>query len=511
MGDDDYSECIISIDRRERDQDRIKEVTDFFESHGSIVQMESSHRCDYHIEGIVKGVPINLGIEHKVLTGDFFPSLDEIPSKLFEAYRIFDDVALFVEEGNYSIKMTDDGLDCWIQEPKMQAMTGAEGVGTMAMYQNTMGSLAEAGIHCRSFRTVKHFPITISGLIKNLVKPIHRGIAIKNPEKSFYPDMMNILAKLPGIGAKTAEKGLKYIPNLERFCSLGLDDLKDIFGEVSGRKLYSFITNDSRKAECAKNWEEYYQTVREKHQPKSKERVNSNSKIDEKAESKHRVTPAQKKVLNRKDEAIATPSQQPKNPALEFLNEYVPQYIEITDDSKKWYPIILEFIQSQPEGIMLSDIVKANPKCPEQIIFKLIQEYMNAGEAYEPKIGKIMATNLNVYVEKVKQSEILSVVEATPIVESPLPELPDGRNYTKRELGVRITDIDLTEYIRRKPRTLDEIGKYFMWSPEFTLKSLYLVKEKGKIWYDSARKVWDFGKSKEPMPIVADKALDVGV
>lgn len=498
MSDDIGSEfcqlCLV-IDTREKDIERIDAMANFWEAHGGIVEKRKVDLGDYEITGYYKDVEISLLLEHKVLTGDFFPSLDGMPERFFQAFKDYKDVGLMIEEGNYTIKPTDDEMDAWVQNDKMQLMTGAEGIGTLSMFNNFCGSMAEAGVHVRTFRTIKHFPITVSGLLKNLAKPIHRGIAIKNPEKTFYPDMMNILAKLPGVGAKTAEKGLKYIPNLERFCSLGLDDLKDIFGEVSGRKLYSFITNPTRKAECAKNWEEYYQGVLAKHQPKSKERAKNKENLSKKVESKVVVTPKQKNQLERNLEDTALPKQLTNNPALEFLEKQGSQFTDNSDDIKKWYSIILKYIQNQPKGIMLSEIVKANPNCPEEIILKLIQEYMNEGEAYEPKIGMILATNLNVYVEQTKPSEILSVVEATPILE--------------RDLSPRVKDV--VEFIRQKPRTMDEIGKYFGFSPTYCIQELYKLKEKGKIWFEKATSLWRFGLDNNPAPIIAEPEMDVGV
>lgn len=249
----EYCELVLSIDKREKDQERISEISSFFESHGGIVQMESSPRCDYRIQGNFRDHEVNLGIEVKVLLGDFFPSLEDMPGKFFEAYKFYKDVALFIEEGNYALKVTDDGLDAWVQNPAMQAMTGAEGIGILAMYNNFCGSMAEAGLHVRTYRTNKHFPLTVSGLLKNIVKPVHRGISLGKPINQ-QQILMNMLVHIEGIGAKKAEHGTKYIPNIKRAGELSQVDYQMVFGDLTGKKVFRCINDDSRKEECAKNW-----------------------------------------------------------------------------------------------------------------------------------------------------------------------------------------------------------------------------------------------------------------
>jgi len=253
-----FSEIILTCDTRERDQNRVKIISDFFEKHNAIVQNEKLDNGDYLIEGNYKNIPIKLNIEMKTLTGDLFPSFDDLPTKLLNTFSTGSTVSLFIEEGEYQISFDDDSLDAWIQNPGMQAATGKKGVGTLGMYHNFCSSMSQAGVYVRAFRNVSQFPFVVAGLMNSIIKPIHRGLELSNPEKDFNKYMVNLLVGLPGIGAIKAAHGLQYIPNLERFLSLSLSDLKDIFGEAQGSKLYGFIRNESNKIKCSDNWDKFY-------------------------------------------------------------------------------------------------------------------------------------------------------------------------------------------------------------------------------------------------------------
>lgn len=436
----DFSELILTCTTNEWNKNRVAVISAYFELHGAAVQNKHLKHCDYHIEGLYKSVPVNLGIENKVLTGDFYKSLNDMPEKFLEAYQVYDDVALVVEEGNYTIKMTDDNYDCWVQEPTMQSITGAEGVGLLSMYQNFCDSMSEAGIHVRSYRTVNHLPVTVSGLLKHIVKPIHRGITMKNPNKYFYTDMLNIMVRLPGVGVKTAEKGLQYIPNLERFNNMSLSDLRDIFGKAQGGKLYSFITNRSRVKECSAAWEELYV----KNAPGRRKDITKQIKENRDTKVQKAEENAPKRILDRYIET---------------------EYVDVTDESKKYYQVLLDLVKTKENGITQTDIISMNPGCPEVVVFNLIREYLKEGLCYE-KNGFIILT------EPAK---------------------------------------DVVEFIRQMPRTLDDVQKYFGFSSECAFTTLMAKQGEGKIWYQVSNKTWNFGKPQEPMYMVADKEMDIGV
>jgi ERCC4-type nuclease len=264
---DEFVELCITIDSREHDQKRIDIIKSWGEEHGAIVDIHKLEFADYQIEGIFRGVPINLGVQYKTLS-DFASSYEGIPDNLFNQFKYHSEVALFVEDGAYTIKSDESGLDGWIQNIPMQNVTGAEGTIRLSTYKNFCESMSHAGIHVRQFRTSAHFPYELHGLIVNLAKPTHNGISIKS--NTFYSEMMNIMAKLPGIGAKKAEKGLKYIPNLEMFNSMSEEDLQDIFGKVEGKKLWQFKHEQSRINECAENWKQFYAEKLNKRIPEAK-------------------------------------------------------------------------------------------------------------------------------------------------------------------------------------------------------------------------------------------------
>lgn len=312
------SEIILTIDTREQDKIRVKTISDFFELHGAIVQNEKLDHGDYLIEGIYKNTPIKLNIEMKTLTGDLFPSFEDLPTKLLNTFSTGAEVALFIEEGEYLISYDENNLDAWIQNPAMQAATGKSGIGTLSMYHNFCSSMSQAGVYVRSFRSIPQFPFIVTGLMNSIIKPIHRGLELKNPEKDFDKYMLNLLVGLPGIGAVKAAHGLQYIPNLERFVSLSLTDLQDIFGAAHGSKLHNFISNEKNKSLCASNWDKFYAERLEKNKPKPKKA--KIQPVDDKNE------PLDTKLPIEEIKAPETPLKtRDLNPSVKDLIEYIRQ------------------------------------------------------------------------------------------------------------------------------------------------------------------------------------------
>lgn len=366
---DDYSSLIIQIDSREKDQSRIKAIQEFFESHNAIVEMTTLKSCDYAITGLFHDVNLNIGIEHKVLTGDFFPSLNDMPTKFFEAYKIYNDVCLFIEEGAYNIKITDDGMDAWIQNHAMQAVTGVEGIGTLSMYNNFLGSMSEAGIHVRPFRSVAHFPIVVSGLIKHLTKPIHRGIALGSPINT-YQIMMNQLVWIPGIGAKSAEKMLQYIPNFERFITMSLEDFQNILGAVKGKQCYQFLKEESRKEECAKNWDLLYEKLSKKQKP-------SNKKINQEKASKIEQDNIEKENKEDSERILNELKKTHPDANLTHLNQFEQIVSPTTIKETELLPRVtdvLEYIRQKPRT---SDEIRQYFGLSHDYTFTKLMEYKN--------------------------------------------------------------------------------------------------------------------------------------
>jgi hypothetical protein len=461
---DAFCELILTIDTREKDTDRILAIWEFFEENGAIIVWDALPRCDYKIEGNLKGISVNLGIEHKVLTGDFFPSLNDLPSKLFEAYRYYDDVALFIEEGNYNIKNTDDNLDAWIQNPAMQNSTGAEGIGTLAMYNNFCGSMATNGIHIRSFRTVQHFPITVSGLLKSIIKPIHRGLEVTNLENDFYKSMMNVFVKFPGIGAKTAEKALKYIHNLHWLGCSSMDELQDIFGDATGRKAYQFIYNDSRKNECAKNLEELHNKNISKYKPQPKRKNKDISDQDDAGRTKSEgieeiPSPLQDHASNSVHGDISQLSGLDNQADVKLASEKPTEAIQSACSKSSGELIAIAHD---------SDILKEDITLPSLSI-----------ENCEATTSKLDTHDI---LQSPNITGDLGASVLNPIIPSPisstLPE-PPNNNYPANALAPTVKNV--VEYIRQRPRSMKEVGDYFGFSEEYCLKTIYGLKTKKKI------------------------------
>jgi len=89
--------------------------------------------------------------------------------------------------------------------------------------------------------------------------------------------------------------------------------------------------------------------------------------------------------------------------------------------------------------------------------------------------------------------------------------LPDVCTHDIRESDLLPRIIDVKEFIRRKPRTLEEVRDYFEFSQELTFKTLMEQKLAGKIWYELLTKRWNYGIDKNPIPVQAEKELEIGV
>lgn len=488
----DLSEVFCIIDTREQNKARITAVTEFIESHGGAVEHSKLDLCDYKIEGIFREKEICIGIEAKSLT-DFSGSYQELPDKLARSFELYNDVALFVEIPQ--IRTTSsDGFHATIVNQSVP--DGSADVLQYAVLQNSLESWQREGVHVRQLQSETLWGYAIASVLINITKDTHRGLEITKV-KDYKSQYLNILTKFDGIGQKTAlNKILPNFPNLYWLCTYSEDDLKDALGKVTGTKLYQFIhNNDLITSEWANN--------------------GSKTQISKETEKSLKSNPEQ--------------SSEVKNPELAYLDENKPVFKEVSrrviKDGKidfsalmeqdqveviKWSPKVLDMIKQNAKGVELNKLheIFQQEDMPTYILNNIIDKLMQDGDCYEPKIGLLVATN------PLQSSSAVAVESHTIASSSNIPAtgthdtLPESPSNDEFKANPRLKDI--VEFIRRHPRTLDDVGKEFGLSQKACMDALYYLKdEKKRIWFNKATLCFEFGCDKNPAPVVADKEYEV--
>jgi hypothetical protein len=245
FNDTEFEELDVVIDTREKDNIRINTFKSYFESRGACVTKGTLHRCDYSIEGIYRDIPIKLGIEYKSLD-DFAGSHSELPWKMVESYDTYEDVALFVEMGQYDLQDLDDGGSMFCN----YAIRDKIGVLRYDVFQNMLRSFAMDGVYIQTYPYTFEFPRSAHNLMNYIVKPMHNGIRYK--PKSFEEVYTNMLMQMPGIGLTNAKKIKEHFKNFYELCVFAEPHHIDAVGNATGKKLHKFfhsgemIDNDKR-------------------------------------------------------------------------------------------------------------------------------------------------------------------------------------------------------------------------------------------------------------------------
>ncbi|MFU8767881.1 MAG: hypothetical protein ACNA7I_09530 [Candidatus Methanoperedens sp.] len=234
----ELNELILTVDTREQNTRRIDTLRAWFEAHGGATERTKLDLCDYRIEGTFRGVEINLGIEAKSL-GDFSTSFQDLPDKLARSYELYTDVGLFIEMGNYTFTPEEDDFHSnvvTVVNPRDNISVSVP----LAVLENLTESLQTDGIHVRQLRSEFHFPYAVADLLIYLVNPIHTGLEIKSKGYEY----INVLAKMPGVGYKTALKISDKFKSLHDLCACSLPELQGVVGKKKGLTLNQFIHND---------------------------------------------------------------------------------------------------------------------------------------------------------------------------------------------------------------------------------------------------------------------------
>lgn len=251
--DNEFSELVCIADTRERMKSRIDRMESFITSKGGLFDRSKLDLCDYHIEGYFRDKPVNIGIEYKTFI-DYNSSKEDLNDKLFQSGKLFDTIALFVEENGLSLAHSDHGTFVKI----MQVPDEKANITNYHGYKNHLDSLAFDGIHVRTFQHEAFFVEDVYSLLLHLSKDCHNGLHIKGGD--YNTQFCNALCKLDGIGPVGTFKITNIIPNLSKLVEYshfgGL--FEKIIGPIQGKKLRSFIQNDINVKECHLNYLERF-------------------------------------------------------------------------------------------------------------------------------------------------------------------------------------------------------------------------------------------------------------
>lgn len=221
--------------------------------------------CDYRFEGQFRGVDINLGIEYKAWDNFLSDNIDDMEDKLTRAQEPYQDVALFVETGNYSFKPDPAGVHClleYTEHAKAGFRLQSQKLGriiepptkTLASMEGFFDTLQSNGIHVRQLRGEDHFPYALHNLLIYLTKPHQLKV-----KKISYDDwLINLYSNLPEVGFVRAKKLIEAYPNPFWLCSASDESLIRVLGRTTGQVVYQHLRNheletDDWKHSCHKD------------------------------------------------------------------------------------------------------------------------------------------------------------------------------------------------------------------------------------------------------------------
>ena len=279
--DNEFSELVCIADTRERMKSRIDRMETFITSKGGLFDRSKLDLCDYHIEGYFREKPVNIGIEYKTFI-DYNSSKEDLNDKLFRSGKLYDTIALFVEENGLSLAHSDRGTFVKI----MQVPDEKANITNYHGYKNHLDSLAFDGIHVRTFQHEAFFVEDVYSLLLHLSKDCHKGLHIKGGD--YNTQFCNSLCKLDGLGLVGTSKITDVIPNLARLVEFSNFDglFEKIIGPIHGKKLRNFIQNDTNVKECHLKYLERFSQL-----PKSQ-------LSDEKSTILHNPTPTKTSINN---------------------------------------------------------------------------------------------------------------------------------------------------------------------------------------------------------------------
>ncbi|MDD5616332.1 MAG: hypothetical protein PHH85_09040 [Candidatus Methanoperedens sp.] len=233
-----------------QEKTRIKSVTDWATLYGICdIQHKELPECDYRLEGEFRGVTVELNVEFKAWDNFLSDPIDDMEDHLTRAQE-YGEVALFVEQGNYTFKPDPQGVHCileYTEHAKAGFRLQSQKLGrviepptkTLAAMEGFFDTLQSNGIRVRTLRSEAHFPYALHNLLIYLTKP-HQ---LKVKKLSYDAWLINMYMNLPEVGYIRAKKLIEAYPNPFWLCSAGEDALIRTLGKTTGQVVYQHLRN----------------------------------------------------------------------------------------------------------------------------------------------------------------------------------------------------------------------------------------------------------------------------
>lgn len=539
-----------------------------------VEHLGDGYGLDYKVEGYFKDKEISLGIEYKQFLNDFVPNHGTLEKRLGAAREHYDNIALIIEgEALARTSRLVGDKNIWYVNPAVQDGL-ANQLMNRQMFEDRMQVWTESGILIRNIKQEEDFPDTFLYLLEYITKADdwYSKHKIDLPNTSFKNQYINMLLapKIDKIGLKTAEKIISMYPNPYWLIVDGEDNLKDNLGKVTGGKLFNFFNNKDlitvewqnggNKTQLSKETEKSLKSNPEQSSevknPELAYLDNHNTKCIEVPKGKYQnggqlfdVVPTIEEILENgsyletKESILKEIRKHIKGIGLkELYATYKP--LGLSEDI--YYQIIKSLMQDDGEiyepklGLLVATnpLQSSNgehkemgvhpkssiPDTPASQTLAGAGSKSSSDERVQSPHLKSTSDNDSVGVSgasyktptDLKSSSAVTVGSHTIASSSNIPAtgtpdtLPEAPENSEFKANPRLKDV--VEFIRRHPRTTEDIGKEFGFSPEYCLKALYALKdEHKKIWFEKATLTWNFGIDKNPAPVVADKDYDIGL
>ena len=203
-----YKNLTLTIDTREKSQERISHMKDWFFERGGAVKMGTVKHCDYHIFGTKNGKPVDIGIEFKSVL-DLCLNWQELRERFADTCNEYQTVALFVmgrisltvndQTGKYFVKVEGTGHDEELQYCL-----------PLAAYHHNLKEWSKQGILITQFDFLWMFGPYIDELLNYTVNYPFAGVRLaqEDPDRMYY----SMYAPINGLGPKALDSLKTWCP-----------------------------------------------------------------------------------------------------------------------------------------------------------------------------------------------------------------------------------------------------------------------------------------------------------
>jgi len=252
---------ILTIDSHEqansKEKTRIKAIEQWAEKYGiCAIEHKELELCDYSLIGEFREYDINLGIEYKTWDNFLSDPTDDMEDKITRSKELYDEVAFFVETGNYTFKPHEDDCHCTLQFSDMakagfrkKGITELPATKTLAGFEGFLETMSLNGVHVRQLRSEAQFPYSLHNLLIYLSNSPH---ILKVKELSYEQWLINHYMNLPEIGYIRAKKLVLNYPNPSWICSASEESLISVLGKTTGRVIFQNLHSHTLETDAWK-------------------------------------------------------------------------------------------------------------------------------------------------------------------------------------------------------------------------------------------------------------------